>query len=172
MDDQADFLRLFLRHEAELRAFIGAVVRDVTAREDVLQETAVILWREFRRFDRGRSFGAWARGVAAKKLLERRNRERRTPVPFSPEAIQMLAEAAERSEARDRPSLEALQHCVERLPDRSRRLLAMRYGHEQTAEKIAAQIRVTTAAVYQALWRLRARLRACVERYLGIEAGA
>jgi RNA polymerase sigma-70 factor (ECF subfamily) len=172
MDDQAEFLRLFLRHEAELRAFIGAVVRDVDAREDVLQETAVILWREFHRFDPGRSFGAWARGIAAKKLLERRNRERRTPVPFSPEAIQMLAEAAERSEGRDRATLEALQHCVERLPDRSRRLLAMRYCHEQTAEKIAVQIGVTTAAVYQALWRLRTRLRACVERYLGAEAGA
>ena len=171
MDDQADFLRLFLRHEVELRAFIGSVIRDAHAREDVFQETAVILWREFPRYDRDRSFGAWARGIAARKLLERRRSDRCTPVPFSPEAIEMLAAAAERAESRDRPSLEALEHCVERLPDRWRRLLAMRYGQAEPPERIAAQISATTAAVYQALWRLRIRLRECVERYLAIDAG-
>jgi len=172
MYDHAEFLRLFLRHETELRAFIGSVIRDAHAREDVLQETALILWREFSRYDRGRSFGAWARGIAARKLLERRNSDRRTPVPFSPEAIKMLAEAAERSQSRPRPSQEALEHCVERLPDRSRRLLAMRYGQGDPPEKIASQVRATTAAVYQALWRLRIRLRECIERYLAFDAGA
>jgi RNA polymerase sigma-70 factor (ECF subfamily) len=84
----------------------------------------------------------------------------------------MLAAAAERSESRGRPSLEALEHCVERLPDRWRRLLAMRYGHGDPPERIAAEIGTTISAVYQALWRLRARLRECMERYLTTEAGA
>ena len=126
----------------------------------------MILWREFPRYDRARSFGAWARGIAARKLLERRNSDRRAPLPFSPEAIRALAEAAERSPSRERPSLEALERCVERLPDRSRRLLAMRYGQDDPPEQIAAQIRTTTAAVYQALWRLRRWLRKCMERYV------
>ena len=40
MHHQDDFLRLLLRHEAELRAFIGSIVHDPHAREDVFQETA------------------------------------------------------------------------------------------------------------------------------------
>ena len=71
---------------------------------------------------------------------------------------------------REGPSLEALEHCVDRLPDRSRRLLAMRYGQDDSPERIAAQTRTTTAAVYQALWRLRTWLRKCVERHVASEA--
>jgi RNA polymerase sigma-70 factor (ECF subfamily) len=166
MDDQAIFLPLFLRHEAELRAFIGSVVHDPQAREDVLQEAALTLWREFRRYDRSRSFGAWARGVAAKKLLEQRKSNRRAPVYLSPEAIQRLVEAGDRAESRPKLTLEALEHCVERLPARSRRLLALRYGQKQTLETIAAQVEATAGAVYQALSRLRARLRDCMRRWL------
>jgi RNA polymerase sigma-70 factor (ECF subfamily) len=166
MHQQEDFLRLFLRHEVELRAFIGSIVRDAHVREDVFQETALILWREFPRYDPARSFGAWARGVAAKKLLEERNSQRRTQLLFSPEAIQALAEAAEQAPADNRPKLEALEHCVARLPDRSRRLLALRYGQSQSPETIAGHLGMTITAVYQALWRLRAALRQCMERYL------
>lgn len=166
MHQQEDFLRLFLRHEAELRAFIGSIVRDAHLREDVFQETAVILWREFPRYDPSRSFGAWARGIAAKKLLEQRNSRRRGPLLFSPEAILALAEAAERAPGDSQASLEALEHCVGRLPDRSRRLLAMRYGQGQPPETIANHLGMTIAAVYQALWRLRGVLRQCMERYL------
>jgi RNA polymerase sigma-70 factor (ECF subfamily) len=166
MHHQDHFLRLLLRHEAELRAFIGSIVHDPHAREDVFQETAVILWREFSRYDCSKSFGAWARGIAARKLLEQRNHQRRTPLLFSPEAIQMLAEAAERASSEHQPTLEALEHCVGRLPDRSRQLLAMRYGQSQAPETIAEQLGMTIAAVYQALWRLRAALRQCMERYL------
>ncbi len=166
MHQQEDFLRLFVRHEAELRAFIGAVVRDAHAREDVFQETVVILWREFPRYDPGRPFGAWARGIAAKKLLEQRNNQRRSPLLCSPEAIRALADAAERATSDKRATLEALEHCVARLPDRSRRLLAMRYGQSQPPETIARHLGMTIAAVYQALWRLRGALRQCMRRYL------
>lgn len=172
MDRQSDFLKQFLQAEVEIRAFLGSVVRDMPAREDLFQEVALTLWQQFDRFDRQRSFAAWARGIAAKKLLERYNRARRTPVPFSPEAIQVLAEAAERSESSPALRLEALAHCLERVPEKSRRLLALRYTEGKPLEAIAPQLRTTAAAVYQALSRLRRRLRDCMERWWATEGGA
>lgn len=175
MDQHADFLRKFLQCEGDLRAFVGAVVRDVHARQDVFQEIAVTLWQNFARYDPQRSFAAWARGIAAKKLLERWNQGRRVPVPFSPEAIRRLAEAAERIESRPAPGveagLEALEHCLGKLPEKSRRLLILRYGEAEPLEAIARQLRLSRDAIYQALGRLRRRLRDCMQRYLLARGG-
>jgi len=171
MNEQEVFLSQFLRCEADLRAFVGAVVRDVHAREDVFQEVALTLWQRFSRYDSSRPFGAWARGVAAKKLLERSSGDRRLPLVLSPDAILELAEAADRSESRLAPGFEALEHCLGKLPEKSRHLLTLRYGQSQPLAAIAAEIRATQAAVYQALSRLRRRLRECMQRYLAARGG-
>jgi len=171
MNEQEVFLSQFLRCEADLRALVGAVVRDVHVREDVFQEIALTLWRQFSRYDPSRPFGAWARGVAAKKLLERCSGDRRLPLVLSPDAILELAEAADRSESRLAPGFEALEHCLGKLPEKSRDLLTLRYGQSQPLAAIAAEIRATQAAVYQALSRLRRRLRECMQRYLAARGG-
>src|SRR4051812_37772722 len=98
MDDQDEFLQRFLSHRDELAAFVGAVVRDRHAREDVLQEVVLVLWQESPRYDRARPFGAWARGIAANKLMQRWEKTKRLPVPFSPEAIRAVADAYDRTE--------------------------------------------------------------------------
>ncbi|MCL4206481.1 MAG: sigma-70 family RNA polymerase sigma factor [Pirellulaceae bacterium] len=172
MTDQGEFLRQFLRCEVNLRALVGAVVRDVHVREDVFQEIALTLWQHFDRYDPGRPFGAWARGVAAKKLLERFSADRRSPLVLSPDAILKLVEAADRSESRPVPAFEALEHCLGQLPEKSRRLLTLRYSQSQPLAAIAAELRATQTAVYQALSRLRRRLRDCMQRYIVARGGA
>ena len=65
-----EFLHFFNQCAADLRAYIGSVVRDVHAREDVFQDVSRTLWQSFDQYDPERSFGAWARGVATRKMLE------------------------------------------------------------------------------------------------------
>ena len=150
MDSRAEFLTRFLQCEADLRAFVGSVVRDVHVREDLVQEIALTLWRRFDAYDPQRPFGAWARGIAAKKLMESRTQSRRVPIPFSPEAIQMLAAVAEQSELRPADSLEALEHCLEQLSQKSGRLLTLRYSLGRSADSIASELKTSAAAIYQA----------------------
>ena len=171
MDRQEAFLRLFLKHQGEVRAFIGSLVRDRHAREDLFQEVALTLWREFDRFDAARSFGAWARGVTANKLLQRRDRMGRLPVPFPPEAIQAVQEAYDRTEADADARADALQHCLEQLPPKARRLLALRYEQALKLGQIAERLGATLDAVHKALSRIRARLQRCVERRLAAAHG-
>jgi DNA-directed RNA polymerase specialized sigma24 family protein len=61
--DQKGVLKRFVRCETGLRAFVGAVVRDVHAREDPFQEIALTLWEHHARYDPSRPSGAWARGM-------------------------------------------------------------------------------------------------------------
>jgi len=65
MADRDTIFRLLLEHEAELRAFIGSMLRDRGLADDVFQEVALALWRQADRYDASRPFGPSARGIAA-----------------------------------------------------------------------------------------------------------
>src|SRR5262249_24774993 len=133
---------------------------------DVLQEVALSLWRQIDSYDPTRPFGAWARGVAAKKVLQMRDKSARFPVAFAPETSEAVLAAYDRTdEGGDRA--EALRPCVARLPERSRQLLALRYEHNLPCNEIARSSGSTVEAVYQNLSRIRGRLEDCIRRRLG-----
>jgi RNA polymerase sigma-70 factor (ECF subfamily) len=166
VDGREEFLELFLKHQDDLRAFLGSVVRDWHARDDLFQEVGLILWREFHRYDRSRSFGAWARGIAAHKVLQNWEQARRRPTLLPPAAVQAMREAYDRTERGAEPELEALQECLDRLPAEPLRLFALRYREGLRLADIAGRLRSTAEAVHKALSRLRARLQRCVEQRL------
>ena len=168
---RAQFLTLLLRHEPDLRAFIGSLVTDRHRREDVFQEVALTCWREFEKYDPGRPFGAWARGVAANKVLQARERDARFPVAVSPEAVRAVLDAFDRTEVAGSPpdAAEALRACVNQLPDHSRSLVALRYDDGLDCAAIAGRLGRTVDAVYQALSRVRSALEECVRRRLAAE---
>lgn len=170
MPDRDTFLPLFLAAQPDLRAFIGAAVRDPVIREDVFQEVAMILWKKFELFDASRSFGAWARGVAAKKILEDRRLRSKLPEACSPETLEALSRgfAEEELEASWQDRERALNYCLEILPERSARFLEARYHQGQEIEAMAAAAGLSTDALYQILSRLRKQLRECVQRRLGL----
>ena len=169
MDHHSEFLPLFIEHQTSLRAFIGSLVRDRHTRDDIFQEVALTLWNEFPRYDRARPFGAWARGIAANKVLQRFHKDTRQPVLFAPEAIQALLDAYERTEASEPDRAEALARCLEQLPERSRRLLSLRYEQSLKLHQIAERLRATLDAVHKALSRIRTRLQECVEQRLAAQ---
>ena len=169
MADRDTIFRLLMRHEGELRAFVGSMLRDRGLCDDVFQEVALALWEQADRYDVSRPFGPWARGIAANKVLERRRRDRRFPLAFSPETIEAVAQGFARTEAGAARELDALAECLKRLPERARRLLALRYESDLSAGEIARRTGRTLAAIYQALSRARAALEECIRRRLAAE---
>lgn len=166
MDAQEEYLKLLFGCELEIRAFIGSIVRGPHDRDDVFQEVALTLWKEFPRYDRSRSFAAWARGIASMKLMQRWDKTKRLPIVLSPEAIQAVSSAFDRSEEMSSGKAEALERCLDQLPEKSRQLLSLRYERSLKIEQIAHELQATLDAVYQSLSRLRARLLDCVNRRL------
>ncbi|HXG61534.1 MAG TPA: sigma-70 family RNA polymerase sigma factor [Planctomycetota bacterium] len=162
MDAHERFLRLLLAHQEDLKAFIASMVRERAQTEDLFQDVCLALWRGFSGYDPSRPFGAWARGVAAKKILQAWERSRRTPLPFSPEAVRAILDAYDRE---DPPAGEAegLRDCIARLPERARRLLALRYERALTLGEVAREVGSTLDAVHKALSRIRAALQECLE---------
>lgn len=162
MSDTPDFLHLFLPHQSDLRAFIGALVRDPQAREDIFQNVSLTLWECFDRYDRDRPFGAWARGIAAKKIMHEHRSNARFPLLLPPEAIQAVADAYDRTERAAGPRQAALSECLGRLPAKTREILTLRYDGELSGESIALRTGASVAAVHQTLSRARSALSDCI----------
>jgi len=165
MKTHEEFLNLFLRHQGDLRAFLGSVVRDRAAADDLFQEISLVLWQSFGAYDRARPFGAWARGIAAKKVLQGREKSRRLPLAFSPQAIQAVLDAYDRTEA-IAPDPSDLRDCIAKLPPRSQSLLALRYERSLKLGEIANEVGSSLDAVHKLLTRIRENLQECLQRRL------
>lgn len=160
-----EFLRLFLQHQQDLRAFLGSVVRDRSAVEDLFQEISLVLWQSFSNYDPSRPFGAWARGIAVKKVLQGREKSRRLPLSFSPRSIQAVLDAYARAEELA-PDPTDLRDCISKLPPRSQSLLALRYERSFKLGEIAEEVGSTLDAVHKMLSRIREVLQECLHRKL------
>ncbi len=169
MDQQEEYLKLLFGCELEIRAFIGSIIRGSHDCDDLFQEVALTLWKEFSRYDRSRSFGAWARGIAAVKLMQRWDQTKRLPIVLPPEAIQAISRAFDRSEELASQKADALEDCLDQLPEKSRQLLSLRYERSLKIEQIAQELQATLDAVYQSLSRLRVKLQDCVNRRLAAQ---
>src|SRR6187455_1637594 len=74
---QQQFLSLFLRSEREVFRYVAALVPNVADAEDIVQQTALVLWEKFHAYDPGKPFTPWACRFALNKTrqwLERRQR--------------------------------------------------------------------------------------------------
>lgn len=164
------FLPYFLAVQADLRAFIGAAVRDVVTREDVFQEVAMILWKKFELYDPARPFGAWARGIAIRKIMEDRRLRGKLPESCTAETLESLSHGfdADEAEAPWQDREKALHRCLAQLPERGARLIRERYHMNHSIERMAEEESLSADAVYQTLSRLRRQLRDCVQRRLGL----
>jgi len=163
--------RLLMQHRAALYAYIFACVRNHNDAEDVLQNVSVAVVESFDQVVDDSGFLPWAREIARRRILSHHRLCRRERV-IDPELAQRLAEAAERVEQARPASVQqaALQACLERLPPRSRRIIAERYeGTAGSIQQLAKRFNRSVQAMYALIKRIKIALRECVERRLVAE---
>jgi RNA polymerase sigma-70 factor, ECF subfamily len=168
-DRMAEFVRLFSQHQRKLYLFIGSLLPDGRDVEDVFQETSLVLWREFERFELGTNFSAWAAQVALNQTLAHRKKKTRNRIVFSDEFLTAVAEdITAYGDDLDRRTA-ALAGCVMKLPPHHQELIRARYSSGEAVEDIAEHLHRTTEAVYRMLSRIRQSLHDCVTRTLASE---
>src|SRR3954451_12629251 len=122
------FVRLLGQNQRRIFLYVMSLVPNWNDAEEVIQETNLVLWREFGRFQPGTNFAAWACKVALHQVLAWRKRVRRDRLEFSQAFLEAVAEeASTASEALEERS-QYLARCIERLPKDHRNLLTLRYS--------------------------------------------
>ena len=160
------FLRLWMQHEPELRAFVRSCCPKAQEVDDVMQEVSVAALRKFSTLDDHSAFGPWACLIARYELLAARRRFARDRLVLAEDVVQLLAaEGAEELPLRHR-QLRALDQCIEKLPHQRRELALAAYGRDTTIRELAAQLKRTEGSLYQLLARIRKVLHRCMEQAL------
>ena len=162
--------RHWLASENAIRPYIAGAVNSLTDREDLLQQVALTMARRYEEFDEGRPFLAWALWLAKSRIIDFYRSQGRQPQFSDDNLLDKYAEAlAERQHAVP-VQREALEDCLEVLPDRSRALVRMRYHDGLKIDQIAEAIRSTPATVRVALFRIRDAMADCIKRRHASEA--
>ncbi len=155
--------RLWTLAQPKVSAYVTSVVRDFKDRDDVLQDIAVAVIDSFDTYDPGRSFDAWALGVARNQIggyLRRRQRYRQLFDETTREHIEAAFSALPPEDSRN---LGYLQDCLRLLDDRSRQLCQLRYESDLKPAAISDTMEMTGTAVRKSLQRIRESLRKCVD---------
>lgn len=164
-----EFVQLLAQNQRRLFVYVHTLVPHHADAEEVLQNTNLVLWREFGTFETGTNFAAWACRVALNQVLAWRKKRQRDRLQFSDELLTTVAaEAREADEALEERS-RALAGCVEKLPAEQRELIRLRYAEGGAIEAVAGKVRRTVEATYRALSRVRHSLHECVSRTLARE---
>lgn len=166
-DRTEEFVRLLGQNQRRVYHYVLCLVPNRNEAEEIVQETNLVLWREFGQFQPGTNFAAWACRVAFNRVLAWRKKKQRDRLEFSDEFVEAVAAEADAAADRLEERAEALAGCVARLPAGQRDLLRWRYDENEGVEAIAGRTGRTVEAVYRALSRIRQALHECVSRTLG-----
>lgn len=164
-DDSQLFVSLMMRHERAIYRYIYALLPSASDVDDVMQETALVLWKKFSDYDRSRNFEPWAIRTAYFQVLCWRKKVQRARLVFSDELVGLLG--SEESETDPwQQKAEALELCLAKLSSNQRELIDARYDKKVTIIELAKKRQESAKKLYRELDRMRGSLLLCVQQQI------
>jgi RNA polymerase sigma-70 factor (ECF subfamily) len=160
------FVKKFAHHEGDLRRFARSLLPNWTDADEVVQQTAIVMWRKFEQYDPETNFMKWGCVIARFEALAYRRKMARDRLVFREDVLELMAdEGIEEMDQRDAEHA-ALESCLEEVPEMQRRFLTLAHTQGVNVKELAEQAGSTAAAFYMRLNRLRRQLMKCVESKL------
>ena len=167
--DTEQFVQLFVRHEPQIYRYVYGLLPNATEAQEVMQETAVALWRRFAEYDADKPFLAWACGFARFEVFNHYRRQSRRPSPLADDVLEQLSVPFFNGIDDLNRRRAALDDCLTKLPEADRRLVQIRYESQTTVREMARTNGASEHTLYKALERIRRMLFDCVSRTLAAQ---
>ena len=160
------FLAFHMQNHNRISAFVHTLVLSWQDAEEIVQDTLVVMWRKFDEFDPRTSFFAWAARVAQFEVLNFRRKNRHRIMIFDEKILESLASTA--LEQMDDMELHRaeLEKCIQKLSERDRELLRVRYETGGDIQSAADAMQRSTGHVQRVLRKIRSGLLRCI--HMGI----
>lgn len=166
--DHESILRHLFAARSRLSAAAYVVVKDSHVAEDIFQNVALKAVTKDVSFDHEGELLSWAMVTAKREGIDWVRKSRRETVGLDEPVLDVLFREWEGTDvpARSGGRMEALEVCLGKIPDESRRLLELRYFQGHSCGEVAEMSGLGLDAVYQRLSRLHRQLKDCVSRHL------
>ena len=168
LNREAEFVALLVRCEPQLAACVHTMVPVWQDAEEVLQETRMMLWRQFDRFRPGSDF--WPGRVlwrTSRRGPLCRLATSTTSIQRRPDDTLVAQLAATPEDANRRWA--AFLECGKKLGTAARKILRLVYVENRKIKDVAEQLGRSPDGAYVTLSRIRRGLIDCMEQRLGQE---
>ena len=162
VENNEAFLKLFLKHENGLKAYIRSCVIRPEEVDEIMQEVSLVAWRKFEALEQPEKFGAWACLIARFEVLKFRRKKARDRLVLDEDIITKIGIDAEEQVSRRELQLSALEKCLKNLRPHEKKLVRQAYTPKVSKKQLAEEFGKTEAAFYQKLARIRMKLRDCM----------
>lgn len=162
-DPSLEVVGFLSRHQRLIAGAAYAATNDFHLADDVVQEVALIVAREWARVPRDGGATPWLREVVRRKALELMRRQRRAR-GLSVEAVAAVIAALPEDEPDHADLRERLSRCLHRLRGAAREVVDARYRQGLSCEAVAERLGRPVPTIYTILRRARQALLDCMER--------
>lgn len=167
MDESEQIEQLLLQFYAEqdrIRGYVFAGTRNYHATEEILQSVAIVVAQKAATYDAARPPFPWFMGIARNKILKWYSSGKREAGTVS---FDVLDECIPHMQSFDSETLSNRQHalmqCMERLPEKQKKIVELRYLDNHDCSQVAAQLGRSVQSIYSLLKRLKLGLRKCID---------
>lgn len=163
-----DFDAILRNTQARIRAYIAGMGIAAHEVDDVAQEVYLQFYRNLDRMPDDVSPQRWLKGIARNLCLNHIRRTARRGRLQREALAELLAttETETHRHATEGSLSGALDDCVRQLPEKSHRLLDLRYHQDLSSSAMARMLGSTPQAIRVSLHRVRSLLRDCIVRQL------
>ncbi len=161
-----NFIKLFMEHQKTIYSYIFSLVYNSDAAEDILQETATAMWEMYSDFEPGTNFGAWGVTIAKYRVYEYVKKKHSKQVSMSDKLLEQISECAITKINNIGNHTKALHKCLEKLNDKDRKLLEIRYYEKVKVKDMAVRVNRPVQGLYQAMSRIHNILYKCIQNTL------
>jgi len=165
-----DFEAFVKLTEAGIRAYVAGTGISRDEVDDVAQEVYLEFYRNRAKIPESVLPERWLKGIARNVCLNHIRRTARKGRLHREALAELLASAEAEAPGQDAEPGRALAVCIEKLPERSRRIVGMRYEENMRSHAIAEALKSTAGAIRFALYRIRKILKGCIDEALAERA--
>jgi len=160
------FVRQLMKHRKRIYAFILTLVGNSSDADDIMQDTAALMWQKYHQSEEIRDFTALGLQIAHFKVLEFRKNQYKNKIQFNSELFESILGGAASVEENLDERFEALKKCLSKLDITSRKLVQAQHQKGQSIKNIAASLNMSQHVAYKRIGRLHDQLLQCVHRTL------
>ena len=161
---EKEILRFLMQSRERISAAAWLVVKDAHVAEDIFQNTVLKAVTKDVSFQAEAALFSWAFITARRDSLNWFRKHGRELVGIDEDILTLIHQDWQNDHLNPKGNrFELLRDCMEELPQKSEKILRLRYFEGLSCGEIADSISITLDAVYKRLSRIQNSLRKCVE---------
>ena len=163
--DEQHLVQILLREQPRLMAYIRSMVISRDLAEDVFQDVSLAACDSRVSIQSADSLPAWLRVVARNKAVAAIRKQKLShAIVLDSSTLDLLESDWDRLDygASTCGRSDQLERCLDQLPEKSRRLIDLKYRENLSGAQIASQTNRSINSIYMALVRIREALGRCI----------